>query len=714
MRGKSTAPKDALVNIIINNLSGQHIRNGLNLGDNANIVSQVNNQKKSVLVDLLKSTVEGAHLLAKLEDKYPLSGVPTLYLVISRNLAPAEKILEVTDKVANNDECQLSFSSHKTIRHVYSTERAKTLNLENDFIEIPVFYERRIDYTSTDPDTWGENYSIFDLRRAFIWVSHAYNHGLIACSDYSAINPIKTWANIYLNLQLDLPNISIDLFQRLAKGGTPRTATFAAIEMAGNSFLDIQSLTIFDQELEICDTYNQLVNDDDREQTAGYFSRHPAIPIGGLGIARRYGRIWTPNHLPKDQLLISAVDLISRTEAALSEKLNTNDKSFVDHFGNITILINNKVITKEPRKVFDDIAWKLFQLTKRNSPDIQIDNDLVTKIIAHKDTLGFTTTIEAECDQCGSVLYKCPICSTPCEAVVQNDELVIVCPYHKDQTCNNNDEGYACECGQDIQVILPNNIKIYPGLSTISAFRDFVSQNDLRYAGWFVIDGNLIRSYAKPRNPSNEYHLCELNKWRLRAHIHVPGPLSDKQQKLIKDALKDIKEKCNKNDWHPKQAMCDECRGHEISINNINNGNMCLPRLMGLAIEENFDGIHHGYEGADIKYRDNLFNENNREISIGIHLKSRDKKPPNRGVGQASPGIKGLYAQLFFTVHKKLRGNREFDLIGVSIPNKIFQETREAFTGITTELGVPILIIDEENWISITAAAFDHIENLHK
>jgi hypothetical protein len=127
------------------------------------------------------------------------------------------------------------------------------------------------------------------LRRAFIWVSHALNHGLIACSDYSGINPITTWVNTYLKVRLDLPNIPIDMFHRLAEGGTPRTATFAAVEITGEPYLDVQSLTIYDQELEGSDTFKLLVNDDDREQTAGYFSRHPAIPVGGLGIARRLG-----------------------------------------------------------------------------------------------------------------------------------------------------------------------------------------------------------------------------------------------------------------------------------------------------------------------------------------------------------------------------------------------------------------------------------------
>jgi hypothetical protein len=527
MIGKSTVPKDALINLIINYLPEEAIRIGLKLSRNGNLVSQLNNQNKPLLVDLLKSSEEGTQLLANLEEKYPLSGAPTLYLVIARNLAAAEQILTRTNEVANNDECVLSFSSAKTIRCVYSTERARILNFGPDIIEIPIFYERRIDYSSTNPATWGDDLTIYDLRRSFIWISHAYNHGLIACSDYSAVSPITTWANTYLGIRLDLPNIPIDIFHKLAEGGTPRTATFAATEIDLQPYLDIQSLTIYDTELENKDTFQQLIGDGGREQTAGYFSRHPVIPIGGLGIARRYGRIWTPSHLPKDQLLESATHLISRTEAALSEKLDADDKSFMDHFGNIPVQINGDTITKDPRKIFEEIAWSLFRLNKRHIHQEQISNELVTKIIEYKDILGFTVNIEAECDQCGAVLVKCPICFSPYEAVVRNGEIKIVCPTHLEQV-RNGDEEYKCECEQNITLIFPNDIKIYPGLSTTLAFREFISQNDLKYDGWFVIDGNLIRSYTNPRARSNEYHLSELNKWRLRAHIHVPVPISPK------------------------------------------------------------------------------------------------------------------------------------------------------------------------------------------
>ena len=133
MRGKSTAPKDALINLILNSLPEEYIRIGLNIKQNGNLVSQISNQNKSTLVDLLNNSEDGAQLLARLEDKYPLSGAPTLYLVISRHLASIEQILEKTDDIANNDDCVLSFPSAKTIRCVYSTERARSLKFRTGY-----------------------------------------------------------------------------------------------------------------------------------------------------------------------------------------------------------------------------------------------------------------------------------------------------------------------------------------------------------------------------------------------------------------------------------------------------------------------------------------------------------------------------------------------------------------------------------------------------
>jgi len=153
--------------------------------------------------------------------------------------------------------------------------------------------------------------------------------------------------------------------------------------------------------------------------------------------------------------------------------------------------------------------------------------------------------------------------------------------------------------------------------------------------------------------------------------------------------------------------------GKSFSTNNINSENMCLPRLLGFAIDEKFDGIHTGNEKADVKYQDMLA-ENNQSVQIGIQLKSKEKNTPNRGVGQNSPGIKGLYAQFFFTLHKGLTGNKLFDIIGISIPSKIFDETRVTFINISKELNMPILVLDEEAWVSITAAALDNIEAQNK
>ncbi|MBN2602614.1 MAG: hypothetical protein JXA91_00590 [Candidatus Thermoplasmatota archaeon] len=710
MRGKSTVPKDALINGILSTLTEEIIRDRLNLGISVNVNSRIHNLSKSELVELIKSSEKGEKLLANLEEKYPLIGSPTLYLVISKNIPTAKKIIDKTTDIAKDDKCVLTFSPEKTIRSIYNTDRARVLNFTPYLIEIPVFYERRIDFTSTDPENWGENLIIYDLRRAFIWISNAYNHGLIACSDYSAISPIITWANNFLEISLDLPNIPLDMFYRLAEGGLPRTATFASTEMAGKPFLDIQSLTVYDQDLKNTETYKKLQDDNDREQWAGYFSQHPTIPIGGLGIARRYGRIWTPSHLPKDTLLTSAINLISRTEEVLTEKLELGDKTFLDHYKYVSVNINGKPITKEPRKIFNDIAWSLYRIIKKHSKQEIVDNALVLKVIEHKDVLGFITTIETDCKQCGFVLVKCPECLSPYEAVIDDGEIKIVCPIHRDTKHDGNDV-YKCECGEILEIILPNNIKLYPGISTTQAFRDFISQKDLKFDGWFLLDGNLLRSYPKSKIRSQEYHLKDLNLWRLRAHIHVISPVFGKGKNQVIKILKTIKEKCNQNNWHPSKKMCDECYKRKIILKDISNNNFCLPRLIGLAIDIKFDGIHHQYEEADIKYHDNLIPDDNRDVYVGIHLKSREKDPPRRGVGQASSGMKGLYAQLFFSIYKKLNSLPSFDLIGVSIPNKIYQETRNAMVDLTTELGYPILVLDEEDWLLITAAAIETIEN---
>ena len=152
----------------------------------------------------------------------------------------------------------------------------------------------------------------------------------------------------------------------------------------------------------------------------------------------------------------------------------------------------------------------------------------------------------------------------------------------------------------------------------------------------------LLQPKISTKKLPDRIRLEELGLWRQKSRIHQRVPKQEYQY-----LLNMTKEKCYRHDTPPRQERCDECLASNISEKQVYmRREVCLPRIMGLAIEKDFDGIHHGYEIADIKYRD-VFGE--LSIELGIHLKSRTKSRP-RGLGRSVYVIKSLYTQVFYSL----------------------------------------------------------------
>ena len=147
----------------------------------------------------------------------------------------------------------------------------------------------------------------------------------------------------------------------------------------------------------------------------------------------------------------------------------------------------------------------------------------------------------------------------------------------------------------------------------------------------------------------------------------------------------------------------------EISKARIQSGNeICLPRLFGYAIDENFDGIHHGHEIADIRYLDILV-ENGEELNLGIHLKSRQHPRP-RGLGRSVGSIKGLYTQYCYSAYSSAMRGENIDVIGISVPNVINDQVIENFVYLANQLGFSLIILAEDDWVKILDAAIEKAE----
>lgn len=91
---------------------------------------------------------------------------------------------------------------------------------------------------------------------------------------------------------------------------------------------------------------------------------------------------------------------------------------------------------------------------------------------------------------------------------------------------------------------------------------------------------------------------------------------------------------------------------------------------------------------------------------MGIHLKSRTNPRPE-GLGKSIYPIKSLYTQAFYSAYQVLRGEADFDVIGISIPNRIRKEVVDSIQTLLNKLGYALLVIDESDWLKIFDAALE-------
>lgn len=135
---------------------------------------------------------------------------------------------------------------------------------------------------------------------------------------------------------------------------------------------------------------------------------------------------------------------------------------------------------------------------------------------------------------------------------------------------------------------------------------------------------------------------------------------------------------------------------------------ICLPRIFGYAIDERFDGIHHGREIADIRYSD-VLEETGEQLNLGIHLKSRER-PRKLGLGRSVPSVKGLYTQYCYSAYLAAMRGENLNAIGISVPNVISKEVIDNFQYLANQLGYHLVILAEDEWIKILDAAIEKAE----
>lgn len=712
-------PKRTLVDTILNTVNHDIVRQHFNIDLQTNLRSRLESFKKTDLVELLSSTPKGTKALEDAEQKYPIYSPPTLYVIhVERRPAIKDIVLQTSILASQGRDGGSFLVRSNAVRVVYVDQAAHKFpagSTDSEVLEIPLLYERRRELTDgeePDSDNYGERIVFHTLERAFLWIMDDHAHGILCCSDFESVRPIINYIGENLDFRCNLPNLTEDMMKRLAANASPRSATFSRYEMQQTKSLhpQVRTITISDPLLGQQSEFRRLTKDSCRSQTAGYYTGHPGLTLGGLGISRRYGRIWTPARLSHIQLFTLALELVEQTERQLTQEATNNLPGYIRYFRNRAVYINNKPLRGFEREIFDQLLVSLIRASGNTNRETTLDSQFVSNLIAYQSSLMVTTTFDFDCPNCGIMLAKCQDCggNIPLTATIIENDLVAECPHCQKEI--KSGDSLRCDCGAEVNIIsLENHLKIFPSPELIDSLKDFSSMLEVpQWRDTFIVSGNLLKILMARPQQTGRISLSDLSRWRTSARYHLRrSPQAKQREKLVK-LLANINEKCHKYDFHPTRENCDACLAQQISFSSFQDGAVCLPRLMGLPIGEGFDGIHHGNEIADVRYQDSI-EATGTPVELAIHLKSRVKRTPPKGVGRSKDPIKALYTQIYYSAYAVLSGRIQFDVIGVAIPNSVSVDTIDSMQRILNELGFQFLLVDEDSWLLILDAVLEEI-----
>jgi hypothetical protein len=695
----SGIPKQRLAKAIIDTFSDARIRSGFNLLPTTNAVERLSDMRKDSLEEFLKSSTRGSALFKDLVERFPKNMPRTFFLVKLPPRKYTDELEGIVAKLAKKERENALFVNSK-IRAVYLEDEG---NIFGDWglLEVPIAYERKLEYQIGDPpesERYAEFEQTYSLEHAFLWLLDDYSHGIVCCSDLAALQAILKYSREKLSLHLAVPNMTAEIFSRLIEKSETSSATFSGLPF------EIPTVTVYARNVDQSDLYQKLEGDPDREQTAGFFRNNNGELFASFGISRRYARIWTPWHYSKSLLVAAGQDIIRKTDEELSTEFGNNYLNYLSYFSNVDVVVGDKTLNGKARETFQNLLGEILNSYQHRNEAV-VDLGFIHELIEFQSKLDLQVAFQFECSNCGGGLGRCPDCLLPYKVKITDGIVTVACPRCKREVSLK--ETLICECGSEVELAeLENHIQIYPGFHLIQSIDDFVNQNleEFNWQGVFVVEGLILKLFEK-RFPKEELpgmiRLDQLGLWQEAAKY----PNRRAYQKHL-SLLGMTKEKCRRNGSPPTIQGCEECKATMITEKQIRKRKeVCLPRVFGLPIGKEFDGIHHGYEIADIKYEDSY---NGTAISLGIHLKSRTTSRP-LGLGKSVYPIKSLYTQSFYSAYQVFKGDADFDVIGISIPNTVKKEVVESIQMLLNKLGYSLLVIDENEWLKIFDAALETV-----
>jgi len=666
----------------------------------------------SFITALGQDAEDGLH---NLETMFMLRRPPTFYLAFIESHPFAKKIISSSQILANKGrEGGLLVDQNGVVRFLYLPQFAVTLLTVNsiNIIQYQLHYEYKFDYieTNEEADNYGQLVEAYSLETAIVWLPlERYKHAIIACYDYSALRRIRDFFGIKLGTIMNPPFLNKEMVQRITFGAIPRSATYS-LQLGSEGSNEVQHITISDPALQSKPIFNSMTNNPEREQMSGFYTAHPGLALGGIGVSRRDGKIWTPRRLDNIELANLAMEIIKQTESEL-EKLS-KAKDFVNltkYYYTLNVKIGKKELDEKAREVWGALVPLVFQAQDNPEKEQSIPLSTLNNLIKQQKSMKLLVAMEYYCPSCeNTLLMKCPSCHQPLTVKYEGD-LQPLCQNPKCNWIYNHNVEFKCDCGEVIQFTdLTDLIRIIPEDECNKSIKIAARKYHRSFDGIWIVRGQRLK-YIEPRQATHypRLFLRDFQLWKIQGNIDHRTRSIDSLKLL--SILNKTKEKCLRDGTRASDIKCDACKKSHLNPDWIIKGDTCLLRLFGLPIGFKFDGVHFGEEKADIRYQDTLLTGRQPAI-VWIHVKSRTKNPPIQGVSRTNPSIKGLYTQSVFSAFRSAVYSENVQVIGIAIPNKIKTDVIDSLAYAINTLGYSFLVVDEDDWLAILSAALEQAE----
>lgn len=686
-------PKRELIKLISTHIPEGAIRLHFNIGSKTDTVSRLGSFSKEKLVEFIKLNDSVYSRLEFLTKEFPFSGSPSLYILTYEALDDVYGIASNTNR--------LEFIENSIVSEVIIP--GDFLEYERS-IELQVFYKKRIEYTeSNDLDkTYGATKFVHSLERGIIWFFEKY--AVLATADFVSTRPIRIAISALTTVKLNVPVFDEEMLRKLQANSKISNASFSKSGNGMSDELDVKSITIYDDSLRDSTLFEQLDSSNARQQNSSFLKQND-YTTKGVGISRRYAKVWTPAKLKKLEIFGIAKKVMSKLAFEVDSLDLTDENEALSHFLIFNVKeLNNKILNTHESSVISQLLSKIIVANSREHKSVEVSNQMINDLVKISSKIGLMTSIDYDCENCGTGLYSCPECGNTRVNIVDGGYRCTNCKISVDF------EDMECDCGKPLEIMnYENHIVLIPDYDLVTTLQSIVNNSTSEnISGFtFLVDRKCLKVIYSEQSRWMQYSLRDLKKWRVQAHYPLDISRTKVDKKMMK-AIRNTREKCHRTGYHPTKNDCSECLSKNLSKEELQNGELCLLRVFGIPISEGFDGIHHGYEKADVVYTDRDIHSD-EEISIGIHMKSR-RKVVKGPIGRGHEYIKGLMCQYIYSLYLNRIQKYNFDIIGISIPEILDEDVRSTFIVTSKLYGISIILIEEGDWCQIFKEASNVLE----